>query len=410
MNDNIKEILEETNYFAEEEYERRREARLARIEAEKKRQLLYRRLFLAGIGVILVVVLVIVGVNVIRHNIKKNRDIKPDDTVTEADMNNQTGDDTNETPADIDPNVTVDDNIVYNSYGKARQFELVASDYDYSDTYAVAITYPELYSQYGMVINVTDGKVVASIQGNAKMYPASMTKVMTVLTAMQYISEEELDELVEITQEASDYAYSNGCAAVNYGVGAKVPVRDLFYGTILKSGADAAYMLAVYTAGSHQAFVELMNENCVALGIADTTHFSNCVGIYTDDNYSTCHDMAVIMNAAEKNVFLSEVLNTRQYVTVPTDNYPEGVKISNLFLRRIEDYDTMGVVCAAKTGFVNQSGNCAVSYMLGIDGKEYICVTGHGNSAWQEIYDHIALYNIYAMNNTGYDGPVKMTN
>ena len=71
-----------------------------------------------------------------------------------------------------------------------------------------------------------------------------------------------------------------------------VPVRELFYGTILSSGADAALGLATYVAGSQEAFVALMNEKLEELGIADTAHFTNCVGLYDEAHKCTVSDMA----------------------------------------------------------------------------------------------------------------------
>ena len=70
-------------------------------------------------------------------------------------------------------------------------------------------------------------------------------------------------------------------------------VKDMFYGTILQSGADAAVGLATYVAGSHEAFVEMMNQKLKELGIASTTNFTNCVGIHDKNHYSTAYDMAV---------------------------------------------------------------------------------------------------------------------
>ena len=81
-----------------------------------------------------------------------------------------------------------------------------------------------------------------------------------------------------MTIDITDYCYVNGCSVVGLMVDETVPVRELFYGTILSSGADAALGLATYVAGSQEAFVALMNEKLGELGIADTAHFTNCVG------------------------------------------------------------------------------------------------------------------------------------
>ena len=183
---------------------------------------------------------------------------------------------------------------------------------------------------------------------------------------------------------------------VGYKVGESAAVRELLYGTILPSGADAALALAIYVAGSHEAFVELMNEKAEELGISDTAHFTNCVGLYDEAHHCTVRDMAVILNAAMENELCREVLNARTYETAPTPEHPEGQVLSNWFLRRIEDKDTGSIeVIGAKTGYVAQSGNCAASCGRDAEGREYICVTGNAYSSWRAIYDHVDLYSKY---------------
>ena len=88
-----------------------------------------------------------------------------------------------------------------------------------------------------------------------------MTKILTLLVAVEQLEgEEALDDTVTITREITDYCYVNDCSVVGLEVDEVVPVRELLYGTILSSGADAALALACYTAGSHEAFVAQMNE------------------------------------------------------------------------------------------------------------------------------------------------------
>ena len=239
---------------------------------------------------------------------------------------------------------------------------------------ATAAIGDELESSYAVVIDEQDGTVVAGKNAHEKMYPASMTKVMTVLVAAeqaeknaiaaaenenteidrQAVIENKLNEVVTITREATDYSYVHDCSTTGFLDGEQVPLRDVFNGTILPSGGESAYQLAVYTAGSMEAFVDMMNQKAAELGIGQTTHFANPVGIYD-----------------------------------------ENLNISNLFLRRIEDRMTSGEVIGAKTGFVNQSGNCAVSYEKAASGKTYICVTAGASSGWHCIDNHVYLYNTY---------------
>ena len=83
--------------------------------------------------------------------------------------------------------------------------------------------------------------------------------------------ENKLDEVVTITRAATDYSYVHDCSTTGFLDGAHVPIRDVFNGTILPSGGEQAYQLAVYTAGSMEAFVDMMNQKAAELGIGQTT-------------------------------------------------------------------------------------------------------------------------------------------
>ena len=194
---------------------------------------------------------------------------------------------------------------------------------------------------------------------------------------------------------------------MGFSPGERVRVEDLFYGTILPSGADAAMGLAEYTAGDQESFVAMMNEKAEELGIGDTTHFMNCIGIYDDNHYSTAADIAVIMNAAINNPLCMEVLTRHTYTTTSTSFHPGGIMVSNWFLRRIEDKMGTGEVLGGKTGFVKESLNCAVSYSRDKDGKGYICCTGYAHGGWKAIYDHVRIYT-YQYDRNMYDSTLKL--
>ncbi len=262
-----------------------------------------------------------------------------------------------------------------------------------SDT--VTMTSEEVISTNAILINESTDTIIASKGAKERISPASMTKVLTVLVAAEHISAEELEENFQITLEYTDYAYVNDCSTAGFAKDEMVKVKDLFYGTILPSGGEAAVALATYVAGSHEAFVELMNEKLEELGLAESAHFTNCVGIYDKEHYCTVYDMAVIMKAALQNEWCKEVLSAHSYTTTATTQHPDGIVISNWFLRRIEDKDTGGEVLCAKTGFVNDSGSCAVSYGMFADETPYICVTKGSSSTWRCIYDHVEIYTRY---------------
>ncbi len=255
------------------------------------------------------------------------------------------------------------------------------------DTKAVS---SEVVSENAIIIEENTGNILAQRDAYARISPASMTKVLTVLVAAEHV--ENLDDTYTITLAETDYSYSNDCSNAGFDVDEQVTIRDLFYGTILPSGADAAVGLATYVAGSHEAFVDMMNEKLKELGLSDTAHMTNCVGLYDENHYCTVYDMAVILKEAMDNPLCREVMSAHTYNTSSTSQHPDGILLSNWFLRRIEDKECGGEVLCAKTGYVVQSGNCAASYCLDKNGSGYLCVTAHSTSGWRCIYDHVALY------------------
>lgn len=256
-----------------------------------------------------------------------------------------------------------------------------------------AVGQDDVFSEYAILIDAGSDTIVAQREAKAVINPASMTKILTVLVAAEHVT--DLDDKFTVTLEITDYAYVNDCSAAGFLDNETVTVRDLFYGTVLPSGGDAAVALATYVAGSQEAFVEMMNAKVEELGLSETAHFTNCVGIYDENHYCTVYDMAMILKAAVENDLCREVLSAHTYTTSATEQHPEGITISNWFLRRIEDKDTGGEVICAKTGYVNQSGSCAASYEISDDGTPYICVTAKTHSSWRCIYDHVAMYSLY---------------
>ncbi|MBD5541786.1 MAG: D-alanyl-D-alanine carboxypeptidase [Lachnospiraceae bacterium] len=268
------------------------------------------------------------------------------------------------------------------------------SSYIYTSTESTLYLGDEIDSSNAIFIDMETGNILADKGAKQRIVPASMTKVLTLLVAAENI--DNLDDTFQITSEITDYSFVNGCSNAGFEKEEVVTVRDLLYGTNLPSGADAALGLAVYVSGSQEAFVELMNKKLEELGLSETAHFTNCIGIYDENHYCTVYDMAVIMNAALNNEICREVMSAHTYNTSITEQHPEGILLSNWFLRRIEDKDTGGEVICGKTGYVNESGSCAVSYGTDDKGRSYICVTVNANGKWKCIYDHVALYKRFS--------------
>lgn len=252
----------------------------------------------------------------------------------------------------------------------------------------------EIVSRHALLIDLESNEILAQKSAKQIINPASMTKILTVLVAAEHVT--DLDDTFTMTIEITDYSFVNGCSNAGFLDGEVITVRDLFYGTVLPSGGDAAVGLATYVAGSQEEFVKLMNDKLEELGLSETAHVTNCVGLYDENHYCTAYDMAMILEAAIENDLCREVLSAHTYTTSVTEQHPEGILLSNWFLRRIEDKDTGGVVMCGKTGYVVESGNCAASYAIDNAGKGYICVTADATSSWRCIYDHVALYKQFA--------------
>ena len=251
----------------------------------------------------------------------------------------------------------------------------------------------ELTSKSSILINLTDDSIVLAENAEERISPASMTKIMALLVAAENL---DPDAPITITEEMISYCASNGLSAAGFEVGKIYPARDLMYGAILPSGGEAVAGLAITTAGSLDAFVEMMNQRAADLGLT-ATHFTNCAGLYDADHYTTVKDVAAILKAAlTLNDLSRTVLSTKVYTIPATEEGKEDLVLSNWFLRRIEDQDAGGEVIAAKTGFVTESGYCAASYAVSPTGVPYICVTANSDSEWNCIYDHTKLYKNYA--------------
>ena len=372
---------EDTDHSAEEiERMKRRKERAERMRREKQLQMRRRRkakrLLISSMGVLGVVLIFAFAVTMVKRKTNEQENTESQEVLVEV-----VGEYQEEVDIEPEPEmlaVKSEDVYEFNSSSDTGTI--------YSD---------EVISSNAVLIDESTDTIVASKSAKERISPASMTKVLTVLVAAEHITEEQLDDTFTMTREITDYGYINDCSSVGFLDGEQVTVRDLFYGTILPSGCDAAVGLATYVAGSHEAFVDMMNEKLKELGIAGTSHMTNCVGLYDKEHYSTVYDMAVIMKAAVQSEFCKEVLSEHRYVTEATAEHPEGIDISNWFLRRIEDKDTGGEVLCAKTGYVMQSKNCAVSYGIFADGRPYICVTAGSSSSWRCIYDHVEIYNEY---------------
>lgn len=250
----------------------------------------------------------------------------------------------------------------------------------------------EIESPHAVLIDTSNDTVLARRSADEKIYPASMTKVMTLLVAAENI--DNLDDTFEMSYAIIDPLYKEGLTLAGFGHGEKVKLIDMFYGMILESGADAAVGLATYVSGSEEKFVELMNQKCAELKL-NNTHFTNASGMHNNENYTTCVEMAMIMKAAMDNEFCRKILSTEWY-TVPANDFHNELKYhSGMFEKMYGTEPEVATIKGGKTGFTSQSLFCLASFGVTDDGREIICVTAEGDRKYSPIYDAIKLYKNY---------------
>lgn len=380
----------ENQFDDEETYQLRRKKRKKELKSEKQRQALIRQALKAGLAAILVLFILSAIIRSV-----KGKEMPKEEMVPEAEWELlASAEAEGQRVAESGPEGMDSEDMDSESEGDKSNAKEEYRARDYLVTEDTVELGEEIISKHAVFVDVEKGTVLAFKNAVEQIVPASMTKVLTVLVAAEHL--DNLEDKFTITGDITDYCFVNGCSAAGFLKGETVTIRDLLYGAILPSGADAALGLAVYVSGSQEAFVELMNDKLEELGIAETAHFTNCVGIYEENHYCTVYDMAMIMEAAVQNEICREVLLARTFTTSETSQHPEGMLLSNWFVRRIEDKDTGDVAVYGKTGYVVQSDSCAVSYGIDRNGRKYIGVTTNADSRWRCIEDHAYMYKHFS--------------
>ena len=250
----------------------------------------------------------------------------------------------------------------------------------------------QIESVHAVLVDSSNDTILARRNADKLMYPASMTKVMTLLVAVENIT--DYNQTFKMTSKIIDPVYRLDLTLAGFCPNEEVKLIDMMYGMTLESGAEAAVGLAVYVAGSEEEFVKLMNQKCKELGLTNT-NFTNVSGQHNKNHYTTAIEMAMIMKAAIKNPLCREILST-EYYTVPKNDFHDELKFhSGMFEKMYGNEPDVATIKGGKTGFTAQSLFCLVSYAVTDDGREIICVTADGESKYSPIYDCIELYKEY---------------
>ena len=261
-------------------------------------------------------------------------------------------------------------------------------------------------SEAALIMESSTGKVIYEKNGNEIKYPASTTKIMTAILAIENC---ELDELAT----ASEYAITSipyGYATADIRVGESLSIKDLLYVLMLHSANESAIIIAEHISGSVNEFSKLMNQKAKEIGCKHT-HFINPNGIHDDNHYSTAYDLALIANYCMQNETFREIVKTTSYTLPNTSSYQEEPRTftntNSLVVPSSENNPNKyyyQFATGVKTGYTTPAKNCLISSAQK-NGIEYICVVLGADSAYENnehksfrYLDSISLFN-YAFEN-----------
>jgi D-alanyl-D-alanine carboxypeptidase (penicillin-binding protein 5/6) len=270
---------------------------------------------------------------------------------------------------------------------------------------ADSVTFPtDFDAKYGILIDADTNEIVAYRNYNTIMSPASLTKIMTLIVAVENIS--DLSDTVEITEDMVEPMIELEASRAGFAVGETPTLEQVLYGIILPSGADACLAAAQYVAGSEEAFVEMMNAKAKELGLKNTK-FTNCVGLYDPQHHSTAEDIALILKYALENETCKKVLSTYQYEIPPTEYNPEGLTLTSTVFSRMEGTEMPGVtILGGKTGYTDEAGQCLATFAEA-NGKTYIMVFSGGTSKWNVVYNTLSGYSMFCVGGEAYVPPTN---
>ena len=221
------------------------------------------------------------------------------------------------------------------------------------------------------VYSIDDEKEIFSKNPDKKVYPASLTKMMTVYTALGKI--EDFDKKAPIDKKSYQKLVKQNASMAGFYGNEPTTFEDLLYGTMLASAGECADSLAINVAGSKGKFVDLMNENAKNMGL-NNTNFKNSEGMDEDDHYSSAKDMAILLKNSLKNEKFYKIFTTDKYTSTKTLDHQKGIEIESTVLGRLKDYEQDGFkIIGGKSGTTEKAGLCWATLAIK-NNKKYIVV------------------------------------
>ncbi len=218
----------------------------------------------------------------------------------------------------------------------------------------LAFTPDYLYAPACILIDAPSGEVLMELNADSRMYPASTTKIMTLLLALENA---DLDEVVTIPESAADIPADSSLVPVYPGE--ELSMRDLLYGLMIRSGNDAANAAAELCAGSVEAFVDQMNELAYQLGMTQS-HFVNPHGYHDSEHYTTARDLAIAARKGLTDPVFCEIVTCMSY-TLPATQNREELLLQNIWelFDPASKYYIPGAA-GVKSGYTSAAGFCYV--------------------------------------------------
>ena len=226
---------------------------------------------------------------------------------------------------------------------------------------------PVTGAKSAIVMEADQGVLLYAKNIHERLYPASTTKLMTCLVAMEHAS---LSDMVPITYSAVSAVPPDG-SNIGMDAGQSITMEQALYGIMVGSANEVSNAVAEYISGSISAFAELMNERAASLGLQDT-HFTNANGLHDPDHYTSAYDLAVIAKAFFDNVTLSGIGGTARYHFEASATQPDDFYLRNKHALITGDVSADGVI-GGKTGFTDEAGECLVT-CAEKNGLRLICV------------------------------------
>lgn len=226
-----------------------------------------------------------------------------------------------------------------------------------------------------------DGKVTDYAYNiHEKTYPASLTKLMTTLVALDHAN---LSDVVTVSENADSTTFAADEATCGIRKGDQLTLEDLLYGLLLHSGNDSAVAIAEHVGGSIDAFADMMNEKAAEI-MATNSHFVNPHGLHDDNHYTTAYDMYLIFNQCIKNETFLDIISADSYTAhiKGADGTTRDItwEPSNFYAQGTAPLPEKNTVIGGKTGTTLKAGNCLVLLDESESGKPYISIVMGANT------------------------------